>query len=91
MIQSRSTTLIIAIACTLQATAQLTLSPMFGDHMVLQRELPAPVWGVPNPVACRYAFSNMPKVNLVNRAGLPAAPFRTDDWPRSEAPRILNR
>jgi len=37
---------------------------------------------VPNPVACRYAFSNMPKVNLINSTGLPAAPFRTDNWPR---------
>ena len=37
---------------------------------------------VTKPVACRYAFSNTPAVNLVNGAGLPAAPFRTDDWPR---------
>ena len=37
---------------------------------------------VPTPVACRYAFSNTPSVNLINKAGLPAAPFRTDDWPR---------
>lgn len=32
------------------------------------------------PVAARYAFSNDPVCNLVNSAGLPAAPFRTDDW-----------
>ena len=38
--------------------------------------------GVDKPVACRYAFSNSPAVNLVNKAALPAAPFRTDDWPR---------
>lgn len=38
--------------------------------------------GVAQPVACRYAFSNTPAVNLVNGSGLPAAPFRTDDWPR---------
>ncbi len=38
--------------------------------------------GVEKPVACRYAFSNSPVVNLVNKTGLPAAPFRTDDWPR---------
>jgi sialate O-acetylesterase len=37
---------------------------------------------VSQPVACRYAFSNTPTVNLINSAGLPAAPFRTDDWPR---------
>ncbi|MDR1283470.1 MAG: sialate O-acetylesterase [Opitutaceae bacterium] len=36
---------------------------------------------VPAPVAVRYAFCNDPRVNLVNSANLPAAPFRTDDWP----------
>lgn len=36
---------------------------------------------VPNPVAVRYAFRNVvDKVNLVNTAGLPAFPFRSDDW-----------
>ena len=38
--------------------------------------------GVEKPVACRYAFSSSPAVNVINKAGLPAAPFRTDDWPR---------
>ena len=32
------------------------------------------------PVACRYAFAAKPDVNLVNAAGLPAYPFRTDEW-----------
>jgi len=36
---------------------------------------------VPNPVAVRYAWANNPEVNLVNGSGLPATPFRTDDWP----------
>ncbi len=36
---------------------------------------------VPEPVAVRYAWANNPTVNLVNAAGLPAAPFRTDDFP----------
>jgi sialate O-acetylesterase len=30
------------------------------------------------PVAVRYAFADCPHVNLVNAAGLPAEPFRTD-------------
>jgi sialate O-acetylesterase len=32
------------------------------------------------PVAVRYAYTNAPEASLVNAAGLPAAPFRTDDW-----------
>ena len=35
---------------------------------------------VPSPVAVRYAWANNPPCNLVNKAGLPASPFRTDDW-----------
>jgi len=36
---------------------------------------------VPNPVAVRYAWANNPVCNLYNKEGLPASPFRTDDWP----------
>lgn len=36
---------------------------------------------VPRPVAVRYAWANNPDCNLYNAAGLPASPFRTDDWP----------
>lgn len=36
---------------------------------------------VPKPVAVRYAYSwNPAGANLYNRAGLPACPFRTDNW-----------
>lgn len=36
---------------------------------------------VKEPVAVRYAFSMNPdKANLYNKEGLPASPFRTDDW-----------
>ena len=37
--------------------------------------------GVEKPVAVRYAWHANPPCNLVNAAGLPAVPFRTDDWP----------
>jgi len=37
---------------------------------------------VTEPVAVRYAWWNSPKATLTNGAGLPAQPFRTDDWPR---------
>jgi sialate O-acetylesterase len=36
--------------------------------------------GVDEPVAVRYAWSNSPEANLYNDAGLPAAPFRSDNW-----------
>jgi sialate O-acetylesterase len=33
---------------------------------------------VPNPAAVRYGWANTPDVNLFNKEGLPATPFRTD-------------
>lgn len=33
------------------------------------------------PVAVRYAWADNPDCNLYNGAGLPASPFRTDEWP----------
>ena len=37
--------------------------------------------GVSNPVAVRYAYSMNPDgCNLYNNEGLPASPFRTDEW-----------
>lgn len=40
------------------------------------------VWSpeVPSPVAVRYAWANHPVCNLFNKAGLPAFPFRTDNF-----------
>ncbi|MFO1515229.1 MAG: hypothetical protein U1F83_20405 [Verrucomicrobiota bacterium] len=35
---------------------------------------------VAKPVAVRYAWDINPVCNLYNQAGLPAVPFRTDDW-----------
>ena len=39
------------------------------------------------PVAVRYGWADNPIVNLYNQAGLPASPFRTDDWPGITAAR----
>jgi sialate O-acetylesterase len=36
---------------------------------------------VPSPVAARYAWADDPKCSLYGKTGLPALPFRTDDWP----------
>jgi sialate O-acetylesterase len=35
---------------------------------------------VPEPKAARYAWQSNPLATLFNGAGLPAVPFRTDDW-----------
>ena len=36
---------------------------------------------VPHPLAVRYGWGANPVCNLFNSEGLPAWPFRTDDWP----------
>jgi sialate O-acetylesterase len=40
---------------------------------------------IPKPVAVRYGWSDFPVVNLYNVEGLPASPFRTDDFPLTTA------
>ncbi len=42
---------------------------------------------VAEPVAVRYGWANCPVVNLWNKDGLPASPFRTDDFPGVTAKR----
>jgi sialate O-acetylesterase len=42
---------------------------------------------VPKPVAVRYGWADFPVVNLWNQDGLPASPFRTDDFPMITAPK----
>ena len=41
------------------------------------------VWSqqVAKPIAVRYGWADNPQCNLYNSAGLPASPFRSDDWP----------
>ncbi len=45
------------------------------------------VWSeqVSAPVAVRYAWANNPVCNLFSKEGLPATPFRTDEWPGTTA------
>ncbi len=40
-----------------------------------------------DPTEVRYGWADYPIVNLFNREGLPASPFRTDDFPITTAPR----
>ncbi len=42
---------------------------------------------VTKPVAVRYGWADCPVVNLWNKDGLPASPFRTDDFPMITAPK----
>ena len=42
---------------------------------------------VSNPVAVRYGWANFPVLNLWNGAGLPASPFRTDEFPLTTQPK----
>ena len=45
----------------------------------------------PKPVAVRFGWANYPVVNLWNNDGLPASPFRTDDFPLAPARRARAR
>ena len=46
---------------------------------------------VKQPVSVRYAWANNPGIlNLYNKEGLPAAPFRTDNWPRFTAGKLFS-
>jgi sialate O-acetylesterase len=42
---------------------------------------------VTKPVAVRFGWADFPVVNLWNKEGLPATPFRTDDFPLTTAPK----
>ncbi|AHF90529.1 9-O-acetylesterase [Opitutaceae bacterium TAV5] len=46
-----------------------------GDTVIVWRD------DMPRPTAVRYAWAHNPTCNLGNAAGLPASPFRTDDFP----------
>lgn len=47
-----------------------------GDHVLVSSP------EVKEPVAVRYGWADNPECNLVNATGLPASPFRSDEWTR---------
>ena len=57
------------------AQARITADGGRKPHVVIWSD------AVPDPVAARYAWSNLPLGSLMNFRELPAYPFRTDDWP----------
>jgi sialate O-acetylesterase len=59
------------------ATAKIVLSAgsgQAGDTVLVSSR------GIAKPVAARYAWANNPEGNLYSKEGLPASPFRTDEW-----------
>jgi sialate O-acetylesterase len=57
---------------------------VFADAVIEGEGVKVSSPSVPKPVAVRYAWADMPDVNLFNAKGLPLSPFRTDDWPLPE-------
>jgi hypothetical protein len=52
-----------------------------GDAKIVDDTVVVSSPAVPEPVSVRYGWANNPNCNLYNQVGLPASPFRTDDWP----------
>nr|WP_321355220.1 sialate O-acetylesterase [uncultured Draconibacterium sp.] len=52
----------------------------WADAKIVGDEVIVSTKEVEKPVAVRYAWANNPDCNLVNSLGLPALPFRTDNW-----------
>ena len=42
---------------------------------------------IAEPVAVRYGWADFPVINLWNKNGLPASPFRTDNFPITTQPK----
>ena len=66
------------VADPLQALAKMIASCTDAKGRML---IPGIYKDVEKPAAVRYDWANNPQGNLYNKAGLPTAPFRTDDWP----------
>jgi sialate O-acetylesterase len=54
---------------------------VWADAVIKGKEAVVSSSQVKNPVAVRYGWADNPACNLYNKAGLPASPFRTDDFP----------
>lgn len=66
-----SIVLVLVFACGwADAAEKLGLSPLFSAHMVLQREIPVPVWGVGEPAAeVSVNFAGQAKTAKVDEKG----------------------
>jgi hypothetical protein len=70
-----STMLLKLSSCTVSFVARIAQSKDKRAQLIVWCEK------VPNPVAVRYASSNLPVGGLMNGRELPAFPFRSDNWP----------
>ncbi len=75
-------------SCNDQPLAEFAIAGEDGEFVWAEARIEGDVVVVENPeirrpVAVRYAWADNPdEANLCNREGLPATPFRTDNWPR---------
>ena len=60
---------------------------VWADAVIKHDSVVVSAKGVPAPVAVRYAWAMNPSHRnlLYNKEGIPASPFRTDDWPLFDA------
>ena len=59
-----------AIVLASTAAADVTLPAMFSDHMVLQRDMPVPVWGAAKPgLKVTVAFRDQTKQATADKDG----------------------
>ena len=67
---------------------QSTTTNDFIKFLMTSGKLRKIVFPFPKPYnrETRYAWGDVPKNNLINAEGLPAAPFRSDDWKGASMP-----
>jgi sialate O-acetylesterase len=66
---------------------------VWADAKIIRKdEIVVSAQSIKEPASVRYAWANSPvEANLVNKEGLPAAPFRTDDWKLFTEGKINNK
>ncbi len=75
-------------SCNDQTLAEFAIAGEDGEFVWAEARIEGDVVVVQSPeirqpMAVRYAWADNPdEANLCNREGLPATPFRTDNWPR---------
>jgi hypothetical protein len=70
------------------AKADVALNPMFGDHMVLQRERPLPIWGKADPgEKVSVSFAGLTQSTTASPDGKWMVFF--EPMPVSNQPRVL--